>query len=156
MYVFDTSPLVVLFKHYYPDLFPTLWKNFETLKQEEKIISVRECGNEIKSYADSDRLVEWAKQNPGFFAKPGAEELLVVTDIFKNLHFQNMIRKKERLQGKPVADPFVAAKAKVMGGCVVTQERRKENSAQLPNVCDHLEIPCVNLEEFMKKENWLF
>jgi len=71
-------------------------------------------------------------------------------------HFQAMIRKKERLKGKPVADPFVIAKAKISGVWVVTQEKLKENAAQIPNVCKHFEIPCINLEGFMEKENWTF
>jgi len=67
-----------------------------------------------------------------------------------------MVRKKERLQGKPVADPFVIAKAKISEGWVVTQEKLKENSAQIPNVCKHFGIPCINLERFMEKEGWQF
>jgi hypothetical protein len=67
-----------------------------------------------------------------------------------------MIRRKERLQGKPVADPFVIAKAKIVQGTVVTQELWKDNSAKLPNVCDHFNIPCIDLENFMEKEDWTF
>jgi len=64
--------------------------------------------------------------------------------------------KKERLQGNPVADPFVIAKAKVLNGCVVTQEKYKENAAKIPNVCKHFEILCIDLEKFMENENWKF
>jgi hypothetical protein len=39
---------------------------------------------------------------------------------------------------------------------VVTQEKNTENAAKIPNVCDHFGIPCINLEDFMKKENWTF
>jgi hypothetical protein len=154
--VFDSSPLIVLFRHYYPDRFPTLWENFEALKSDNRIVSVREVLNEINAYGETDRLTEWAKENREFFANPTQEELLVVTEIFKVSHFQALIRRKERLQGKPVADPFVAAKAKACDGCVVTNERWKENSAKLPNVCNHFGIPFLDLEEFMKKEDWIF
>ena len=80
----------------------------------------------------------------------------MVAEIFKVTHYQAMIRKKERLKGKPVADPFVIAKAKVCNGWVVTREKWKENSAQIPNVCEHFGVPCMNLEGFMKKEGWTF
>lgn len=156
MYVFDCSPLIILFKHFYPERFPTLWEKFESLIEDNKIVSVREVLNEIDTYGDTDRLTEWAKVNRKFFLQPTQEELLIVSEIFKVNHFQNLIRRKELLQGKPVADPFVAAKAKVFDGCVVTEERWKENSAQLPNVCEHFGIPCINLEEFMKREEWTF
>jgi len=49
-----------------------------------------------------------------------------VADIFKIPHFQTLIRKQERLLGKPVADPFVIAKAQSIGGCVITTEKYKK------------------------------
>lgn len=156
MYVFDSSPLINLFKHYYPERFPSLWEKFYRLKAEGGIISVREVLNEIQSYGYSDRLVEWTKENTDLFQQPDYEELLLVREIFQIKHFQNMLRKKEKMKGKPVADPFVVAKAKIQNKTVVTLEKFKNNSAQLPNVCRHFEIPCINLEEFMDKEGWTF
>ncbi|MBU3917165.1 DUF4411 family protein [bacterium] len=156
IYIFDCSPLIVLFRHYYPERFPSLWVKFESLMKSQKIVSVREVANEIKSYAAEDRLISWTKENRLFFSIPTQEELLFVSEIFKVNHFQTLIRKKERLQGKPVADPFAIAKAKVLGGCVVTEEHWKENSSQLPNVCEHFGIPWLDLEGFMKKEDWTF
>jgi len=156
VYVFDSSPLIILFRHYYPDRFPTLWENFDSLKEDNKIISVREVFNEINIYGESDRLTDWSKKNREFFEQPTIQELLIVTEVFKNNHFQALIRKKECLQGKPVADPFVVAKAKVLNRTVVTNERFKDNAAGLPNVCEKFEIPCINLEEFMKREDWIF
>jgi hypothetical protein len=50
----------------------------------------------------------------------------------------------------------VIAKAKVVGGCVVTQEKKKPQAAKIPNVCEHFGIHCVNLEGFMEQENWTF
>jgi hypothetical protein len=55
VYVFDSSPLIILFRHYYPDRFPTLWENFESLKADNKIISVREVFNEISVYGKKKR-----------------------------------------------------------------------------------------------------
>jgi len=156
MYVFDTGPLIVLFRNYYLDCFPTLWGKFEALISDSKIVSVREVANEINTYGNADRLTEWVKNNRKYFFQPAQNEFLIVTEIFKINHFQALIRKKERLQGKPVADPFVIAKAKSLDGSVVTEERWKENSANIPNVCEYFGISCINLEEFMKKEDWTF
>jgi hypothetical protein len=55
-----------------------------------------------------------------------------------------------------VADPFVLAKAQAIGGCVITTEKYKKNAAQIPNVCEHFNIPCMDLEWFMKEEDWTF
>jgi hypothetical protein len=154
-YVFDSDSLINLFKHYYPERFPTLWEKFHALVSARELISVREVYNEIGSSEDS--LAIWAKEQKNIlFLKSTTEELKFVGRIFQVRHFQAMIRKQERLKGKPVADPLVIAKAKISGGWVVTEEKLKENAAQIPNVCKHFEIPCINLEGFMEKENWTF
>ncbi len=154
-YVFDSSSLIILFTHYYPDSFPTLWEKFNALVSAEELISVREVLKEIGSSKDS--LAIWAKEQKNtLFTESTPNELVFVGEIFKVRHFQAMIRKQERLKGKAVADPFVIARAKVTGACVVTQERNTKNAAKIPNVCHHFKIPCMNLEGFMKEENWTF
>jgi len=155
IYVFDSGPLIVLFRHYYPDRFPSLWKSFDALVLEQRIISVREVRKELEGHGD--RLSDWVKDHVEFFLAPTADELNFVAEIFKVTHFQTLVRKKERLYGKPVADPFVIAKAQALEeGCVVTQEIKKPNAAKIPNVCEHFGIPCLNLEAFMEDEKWRF
>lgn len=154
-YVFDTGPLIDIFNHYYPARFPSLWEKFDSLVSEKKLISVREVYNEI--LGRDNILAKWAKEQKDIlFLSPSVEEFQFVAEIFKIQHFQSMIRKKERLQGKPVADPFVIARAKVYNCNVVTTERYKENASQIPNVCKHFSIPCINLEDFMQQEKWIF
>ncbi len=155
IYVFDSSPLIVLFRHIYPDRFPSLWENFDALVSEQRIISVREVRNELGGHGD--RLSDWVKGHREVFPTPTTDQLNFVAEIFQVSHFQMLVRKKERLQGKPVADPFVIAKAQALEeGCVVTQEVKKPNAARIPNVCEHFDIPCLNLEAFMENENWRF
>jgi len=154
-YVFDSDSLINLFRHYYPERFPTLWEKFNNLVLEGKIISVREVFKEIGS--NKDPLGIWAKEQKNIlFLESTVEELEFVAQIFQVQHFQAMIRKQERLKGKPVADPFVIARAKIFGSCVVTQEKKTKNAAKIPNVCDHYGIRWTNLEGFMKEENWTF
>jgi hypothetical protein len=154
-YIFDSGPLIDLFRHYYPERFPSLWEKFHLLVSKGKIISVKEVYNEIEG--KEDELAYWAKeQKDGLFLPSTPAELRFVTNIFKVPHFQVMIRKQERLQGKPVADPFVIARAKISDCPVVTTEIFKDNAAQIPNVCKHFSIQCINLEGFMKQEGWTF
>ena len=154
-YVFDSDSLIDLFRHYYSERFPTLWKKFDALVSEGRFLSVREVLNEIGSAGDS--LAIWAKEQKDIlFLKSTNEELKFVGEIFQVRHFQALIRKQERLKGKPVADPFVIARAKILNACVVTQEKNTENAAKIPNVCNHFGIMCINLEGFMGKENWTF
>ena len=154
IYVFDSSPLIVLFRHYYPERFPSLWEKFDSMISAQRIISVREVSKELEG--QEDRLSDWAGNNRGFFCMPTTDELNFVAAVFRIQHFQSLIRRKEQLVGKPVADPFVIAKAKVGGHCLVTQENFKEKAAKIPNICKHFNIPYVDLETFMKNENWTF
>lgn len=154
IYVFDSDALIDLFKNFYLNRFPSLWERFDQVVKESKIISVREVYNEIKERGD--RLSQWAKEKQHPFQESSPEELAFVVEIFKVPHFQSLIRKKERLQGKPVADPFVIARAKILNGCVITQEKKKPNAAKIPNVCEHFGIDCSNLEGFMEREDWTF
>ncbi len=154
-YVFDSGPFIDLFRHYYPERFPSLWQRFYGMVDEGRLLSVSEVHREIGKSNDS--LADWVKEHKKeIFLPPSNEELLFVRDIFKIEHFQMLIRKKERLQGNAVADPFVIARAKVFGCYVVTTERYRENGAGIPNVCKYFSIPYTNLEGFMQQEGWVF
>lgn len=155
-YVFDTSSLIDLFRHYYPNRFPSLWEKFNKLIPDNKILLVREVYNEIMEFHKKDRLAEWAKDNRHLFSQPSDEEMGFISQIFSVNHFQALIGKKEMLTGKPVADPMLVAKAKIENACLVTQESHKENAAKIPNVCEHFDIPCIDLEGFMEREGWEF
>ncbi len=112
-YVFDSDSLINLFRHYYPERFPTLWEQFDALVSGGELISVREVFNEIGSSEDS--LGTWAKEQKNIlFLETTVEEFKFVAEIFQVRHFQAMIRKQERLKGMPVADPFVIARAKYL------------------------------------------
>ena len=157
MYVFDTNILITIFNFYYISTFLSFWENFNEYIENEKIISVRDVLMEINAYhnVDSD-LVIWAKQHKNIFYQPNELEMIFVSDIFSIKHFQNNIPKESQLVGRPVADPFVIAKAKVNDGYVVTNEEYKKNGAKIPNICDYFKVNCINLNKFMELENWKF
>ena len=154
IYVFDSNTLINIFNHYYPKRFLSFWDNFNDLISKQTIISVQEVRRELEK--KGDRLSDWAKSHKELFLPPNAEESDFITEIFKVRHFRILIQKKQQYIEGPAADPFIIAKAKVINGCVVTQEKDTENAAKIPNVCDRFEIPCINLEGFMEKENWTF
>ena len=52
--------------------------------------------------------------------------------------------------------PFIVAAAKVINGCVVTEESKKPNAPNIPNVCEYFNIECTNLQGFMEREGWKF
>lgn len=164
IFVFDSGPLIDLFRHYYRPRFPTLWRRFDDLVAGGRVTSTREVRNELRGRASlgarrgkTDRLAEWCDEHPSLFPEPSAEELAVVREVLEVPHHRSLISRQKSLHGGPVADPFVIARAKsIPGGCVVTTERKQPNAAKIPNVCDAVEVEWVNLEGFMERERWMF
>ncbi len=152
-YVFDSNTLIKIFNHYYRNQFPSFWEKFDKYVANGKIISVRTVKTELQD--GRDMLADFVKSN-GIFDMPTDDETDFITEIFKVEHFQDLISKKARLQGKEVADPYLIAKAKVLNICAVTEEKPKNNAAKIPNVCQNFDVCCMNLEQFMQKERWSF
>lgn len=154
-YVFDTNSFIVL-GHYFPERFPSFWERFDELVSNGGIASVREVRRELDHLAARQHLIDWIAGNKGIFVLPRPEEAEFVRDIFAVAHFQQLVGRKQRLKGSPVADPFVIAAAKLRHACVVTEESKKRNAARIPNVCEYFEIDCTNLQGMMEREGWRF
>ena len=156
MYVFDTSPLSVILKHYYQSRFPSLWISFERLINLGNVISVSEVFHELEKGPLSGN--QWVNANKLYLRLPPkvkrilSEAYLLQSNLLVN-------GKRRILKGggeNPFADPFVVAKAAVNDGIVVTLETKKPNSASIPNICEHFGVPCINLEGFMNRVCWTF
>lgn len=155
IYIFDTNVFIVL-NHFYPATFRSLWEGLEKLVAQGEIISTREVLKELAAQNDKDYIQEWVERHKSVFSIPDEQEMLFVQKILAVPYFQALINRKALLRGTPVADPFVIAAAKIKNGTVVTQEQAKPHAAKIPNVCDHFKIPCIDLEEFMKRQGWSF
>jgi hypothetical protein len=154
-YVFDTNAFSQLFHSYYPRRFPTLWEQFNALVDGGDISSTREVAREI----EDDRVAAlraWAVGKRDLFPAPDAAEAQFVAEIFTIPHFQQMIEQKKLLRGGKNADPFIIARAGVLGRTVVTMESDPPNGAKIPNICRHFHIRCLSLEGFMEAEDWTF
>ncbi|MFZ0238429.1 MAG: PIN domain-containing protein [Xanthobacteraceae bacterium] len=155
MYVFDNSPLSTLFRNYYRNRFPSLWNNFRDVVNQDGLVSTREAFREIMD-GQITELREWAENNQGLFATPTAAEGAVVARIYAVPHFQQNLEQQKLLKGGRNADAFVIARASVENRTVVTMEKFKANAAKIPNICRHLGVRCMTLEEFMEAEKWQF
>jgi len=155
MYVFDNSPLSVLFKNYYPKRFPSLWAQFDALVANGDIVSTREVMREIED-SSIESLRIWCEANKHLFPSPTAQEGAHVAAIYQVQHFQQNIEQQKLLKGGRNADAFVIARAMAEGRIVVTMELLKPNAAKIPNICAHFGTPCIGLEEFMEAQGWKF
>lgn len=156
VYVFDTNSISVLIKHFYERRFPSLWESIDELVNGGHMVSVREVRRELSSVFSRNPFVDRSTITATFFQVASPVELSLVRDIFKNKRFEDLVSRKNILQGAPVADPFIIAKAEAHSGVVVTQEEYKPNGVKIPNVCNERKVECINLEVFMEQQNWIF
>jgi|SRR5690606_21856294 len=150
-YVFDTGPFIDL-KHYPHDVFATLWGHFDRLIQNGHVISSTEVLRELQAYDDG--MARWAKANGRIFVKPSLDEQAEVKMILKK--HPELIRNEAILLGKPQADPFVIAQAKIHGCPLVHNEKFKPHAHRIPNVCKDFGVTEISLFEFFKREGWRF
>jgi hypothetical protein len=48
----------------------------------------------------------------------------------------------------------VIALARMEGGTVICEERRKPSRPHIPDVCDALGIPCIPLLDLVREQGW--
>lgn len=143
-----------MLKHYYQSRFPSLWCDFNCLIRLGRVTSVSEVYNELEKGPLSGN--QWVRTNKSIFTSATEDEAYFVREIFNAKQFMGKFKKKDIEGGSPFADPFVVAKAAVNNGVVVTLETSKPGSANIPNICEHFKVVCVNLEEFMIRAEWEF
>ena len=151
----DTSACSVL-ASYYPQAFPSLWTELDSVAVNGTLTSVREVLNELKSSSRAEFLQTWAESHRSIFAVPDDNETVAVQEILAIPHFQSVISAKAMMRGSPVADPFIVANAMVHDAVVITEESYRENAAKIPNICEHFDVQCNNLEWFMIQQGWSF
>ncbi|MHB1187236.1 PIN domain-containing protein [Thiobacillus sp.] len=154
MYVIDTSVISALHRNYYRNRFVTLWERFDAMVAGGKFTSTREAFRELGDRGGEG--FDWAQNNSGLFTTPDAKEGAFVAGIYAVEHFQANIEKQKILRGGRNADPFLIARAASLGATVLSMEQFKPNAAKIPNICEHFNVPCLDLLGFMEKEDWVF
>lgn len=155
IFIFDTNSFSV-FRNYYRSAFPSFWEGIDGLAADGTVRSVREVLNELQNDNRVVFIQKWASEHRAIFATPTQAELEAVTEILAVPHFQAVIDRKALLKGTPVADPFIVASARVYGAVVITEESMRPNAAKIPNICQHFDVECHNLEWFIEKQGWEF
>jgi hypothetical protein len=150
-YVIDSNILIDM-KHFYPDIFKSLWDKMNKLVNENELISVKEAYNEIS--ARNDFISDWAEIHKEIFPIPEAEEYATITEIMS--HHKELVKNGSISGGKAVADPFLVAKAKATNAILITNETFIVNAHKIPNVCQEYDVKFMNLKEFMNNEGWQF
>ena len=154
IYVFDTNTFSEM-SPYFPDVFKAFWSAFENAVAGGEVTSTREVFRELKN-GPQNQVFEWCGRNAFVFPAPDAQETAFVAKIFALPQFRQLIGQKQTLRGTPVADPFIIARAAVLGGTVVSEESPVKGKINIPAACGHFGLPCMKLGGFMRARGWTF
>ena len=152
IYILDTNIIRTLL-----NFFPKKGKRFEEVweKIDDKIkagefISVDECYNELeRQFSDKTDQYQWFHGHKDMFKNPDDKESIIISQLLMNPKMRETVHQKNILENRPSADIYIAAKAKAIGATVVTAEKFKPNSAQLPNLCKELGVKYISYDDFM-------
>ena len=146
IYVIDACALIDAARNYNMSKksFSHIWAALDDLIQNGELISSTEIMDELKD----DDLKAWAKQHKECFLPLTRDVQAKTTEVLSQ--FPTLI--KIRSTGNSNADPFLIATAALQGGTTVTNERlgdSKTKDYKIPNVCQALNIPYMNLHTFL-------
>lgn len=151
-YSFDTSSLLNGRRDLLPPTtFPTLWSNIEAMIADGHIRCIDVVRDELAKREDD--VHQWARAQPGLFVPLTMDVQSAVREV---------LTRHQRLvgigSGRSGADPFVIALASVHNGVVVTEETLSGNLAKprIPDVCDAMHVPWLNLVRFVQEQGWTF
>ncbi len=132
-----------------PEVFTSLWANIEELIAAGGIQAVDVVKDELTKR--DDEVSAWAKSQNRLFVPLDAEIQRATREVLAS-HPKLM----GRGQGRNAADPFVIGLAIATNGTVVTEETRTGNldKPRMPDVCEALGIPWLNLIGFIKEQGW--
>ncbi|MEY8420870.1 DUF4411 family protein [Oscillospiraceae bacterium 44-5] len=146
IYVIDACALIDAAQHYNMSKksFAHIWTTFEQMIQCGELISSTEVLDELKD----DDLKIWAKRHQECFLPLTKDIQLKTSEVLAQ--FPNLIRIRSTANSN--ADPFLIATAVLYGGSIVTNEKlgdMKTLDCKIPNVCQILKIPYMNLHTFL-------
>ena len=84
------------------------------------------------------------------FLNPTNAESLILKELFQKSKMQESVHTKNILNNRPSADAYLVAKAKTLNATLVTSETYKPHSAQLPNICEELNVKYISYDDFME------
>lgn len=156
-YVFDTNVFRQIFASYYRAIFPSFWEKLEPLLHNGTISSTSVVLSELKYQGLAQDGLIWLQNRPGLFPPTTRGEGDFLRKIYAVEHFrQQNIGVRELYKGGNHADPYIVARADLLGATVVTQETYRVHSAKIPNICEYFCLRCIKLDEFMMDLNWKF
>lgn len=151
-YSFDTSAFLNPWnRDYPPDIFGSLWEGFDDLIQSGRLLATEEVLEELRR--KDDEMYRWALDRRQMFVPLHGLIQQAVIGILAE--YPRLIDNRRNRSG---ADPFVIALAQVEDCTVVTCETRTNSLIRphIPDVCDALNIRCIDVVGLIREQGWNF
>jgi hypothetical protein len=150
-YTIDTSSLVAAWAERYPiDVFPSFWDRLATLIATGEVVACREVLRELER-RDKD-LHNWCEAHHGFAIEiddPMQEHVIEIMGKYPKF--------VDERTGKSAGDPFVIALAMRHNPGLVVVTEENGGTAQrpkIPFVCQEENVPCINLLQLIREQEW--
>lgn len=153
VYLLDANTYIHAKNLYYSfDICPAYWDWLDKEFNSGRITSIDMVAEELK--AGNDELVQWVKDRPKHLLPcDDADTQLVLADITNDL-MQGDYNPQNRDAFLGSADPWIIAKAKVLGAVVVSHESRitqQGKKIKIPNVCEQYGVGCISTFQLLRK-----
>lgn len=151
-YSVDTSAIIEGWvRDFPPDLAPHAWMKIEESIDGGVLVASEEVLIELEK--KHDKVYEWACKRKHMFVPIDEKIQEAVRSILRD--YNRLVDTRRNRSG---ADPFVIALAMVKRLSVVTAENPtgRPERPKIPDVCDALGIPWLNMIALFREQGWQF
>lgn len=147
IYLLDTNVYIEAKNRYYQmSIFPGFWAWLEMGMASEQLLSICMVRDELLD--NKDELAEWARSHKArFLTEDDRETQENFAAIAQHVMEHPVFAAQQKENFLSVADPWLIAKAKVLGATVVTQEAlapANSKKVKIPNVCRQFGVDYCN------------
>ncbi len=155
-FVLDANAFIQAKRRFYGlDFCPGYWRSLIWHRQQGRLVSIDKVKDELERGADD--LWDWAEQqfgSEGFANTSDPKVVTVYRDMLTWVMAQPQFLAPAKAEFQAVADGWLAAYAKAVGGVVVTLEEfdpviRKK--VPLPNVCRAFDVEPITPFEMLRR-----
>jgi hypothetical protein len=154
IYCIDTSALLHGWRRDYPpDVFSNVWNRLSEFADNGFLIAPEEVLLELKRGGDD--IYQWARSHRNMFLPPDPNVQREVTKIVNR--WPNFV--PDCSHDGVWADPYVIAIAVTRQATVVTGEKlagTNARSPKIPNICEALHVPWLDLLGLLRCQGWRF
>ncbi len=160
MYLLDANVFIESKNIYYGfDTFPGFWEWLDAEQMHGHLASIRMICDELLK--GNDDLREWAidRKISGWFLRNDDEQTQQVFALIAAWVMEQEFRDAAKSEFPDCGDPWLIAKARVIGATVVTQETFVpgiKKKVKIPNVCRAFDVPYINIFELLRERSAVF